>query len=423
MQFLMGLNEEYDNVRSQILVTKPLPSINKAYSMILRVERQRQVHMGESLEGATLFARGHDKSTCFKLHEVAEWCKELNEQKKKGVGGANRVNVVQGPEPKLQKEVQSEDKPSMNDIVMVLMKMLKKLPTDPIKASCSEDFAVMSMLSILGVNPLLHHHTLSKSSFTSSIYLPDGTSRQVKQSGYISLSNRLVLKDVLYVPTFQSNLISDRMTSEVVAVAKQTKHLYVLSKQSFDVAFIKSFLPVASNFLSRVIESDALLWHKRLGHPSLKVVEHIPIMKNVVKNAEICTVCPLAKQHRFYGLDTNKLVVSRDVIFHENAFPLQSPSIQAPAITLPLVPNTEVIPDVIRTPTVHISFPQSTDQMSPTSVPTIASPSHVHDPSPRPLRHSTRHVHKPTWMSDYVCNHHSTFSTAHFHFVAQLSVL
>ncbi|KAK4386641.1 hypothetical protein Sango_2534700 [Sesamum angolense] len=41
IQFLMGLNDEYDNVRSQILVTEPLPSVNRAYSMILRVERQR----------------------------------------------------------------------------------------------------------------------------------------------------------------------------------------------------------------------------------------------------------------------------------------------------------------------------------------------------------------------------------------------
>ncbi|KAK4389641.1 Retrovirus-related Pol polyprotein from transposon TNT 1-94 [Sesamum angolense] len=257
-----------------------------------------------------------------KLHGVPKWYKELNEQKKKSVGGANRVNVVQGPELKLQKEVLSEDKPSMNDMVVELMKMLKKLPTDPIQAICSEYFAGMHYYTFTGIEHLnpssriivsgaTSHmcsdvnafHTLSKSSLTSSIYLPDGTSTQVKQSGRISLSNRLVLKDVLYIPTFQSNLISDRMTSELVAVAKQTKHLYVFNKQSFDVAFIKWFLPVSSNFVSRVIEFDALLWYKR------------------------------------------------------------------------------------------------------------------------PLRHSTRHVHKPDWMSDYVCNHHSTFSTAHLHFVAQLSML
>ncbi|KAL0451877.1 UNVERIFIED_CONTAM: hypothetical protein Slati_1165800 [Sesamum latifolium] len=45
MQFLMGLSEPYDNIRSQILVLDPLPSVNKAYSMILRVERQRRVNM------------------------------------------------------------------------------------------------------------------------------------------------------------------------------------------------------------------------------------------------------------------------------------------------------------------------------------------------------------------------------------------
>lgn len=39
IQFLMGLNDEFDNVRNQILVMDPLPSVNKAYSLILRVEK------------------------------------------------------------------------------------------------------------------------------------------------------------------------------------------------------------------------------------------------------------------------------------------------------------------------------------------------------------------------------------------------
>lgn len=35
IQFLMGLNNSYDAIRSQILVLDPLPSVNKAYSMVL----------------------------------------------------------------------------------------------------------------------------------------------------------------------------------------------------------------------------------------------------------------------------------------------------------------------------------------------------------------------------------------------------
>ncbi|KAL2232981.1 UNVERIFIED_CONTAM: hypothetical protein Sindi_1478100 [Sesamum indicum] len=47
IQFLMGLNEAYDNVRSQILVMDPKPDINKAYSMVLNVEKQREVNFGQ----------------------------------------------------------------------------------------------------------------------------------------------------------------------------------------------------------------------------------------------------------------------------------------------------------------------------------------------------------------------------------------
>lgn len=41
----MGLNDIYDHVRDQILVMDSLPSIIKAYSIILRVERQREIHV------------------------------------------------------------------------------------------------------------------------------------------------------------------------------------------------------------------------------------------------------------------------------------------------------------------------------------------------------------------------------------------
>ncbi|KAL0413726.1 UNVERIFIED_CONTAM: Retrovirus-related Pol polyprotein from transposon RE1 [Sesamum radiatum] len=45
VRFLMGLNDSYDGIRNQILVMNPFPSINKAYAMVLRVERQRLVNM------------------------------------------------------------------------------------------------------------------------------------------------------------------------------------------------------------------------------------------------------------------------------------------------------------------------------------------------------------------------------------------
>ncbi|KAL2230522.1 UNVERIFIED_CONTAM: hypothetical protein Sindi_1646600 [Sesamum indicum] len=48
MQFLMGLHESLDHVRNQILLMEPFSSVNKAYSMILTVEKQRETITGNA---------------------------------------------------------------------------------------------------------------------------------------------------------------------------------------------------------------------------------------------------------------------------------------------------------------------------------------------------------------------------------------
>ncbi|XP_065856452.1 uncharacterized protein [Euphorbia lathyris] len=41
MQFLSGLNAEFDHVRDQILIMEPLPPVNKAFLILSRIEKQR----------------------------------------------------------------------------------------------------------------------------------------------------------------------------------------------------------------------------------------------------------------------------------------------------------------------------------------------------------------------------------------------
>lgn len=43
MQFLMRLNDDYENIRSQIMAMDPLPIVNKAYNMVQQVEKQKQL--------------------------------------------------------------------------------------------------------------------------------------------------------------------------------------------------------------------------------------------------------------------------------------------------------------------------------------------------------------------------------------------
>lgn len=44
IQFLIELNKNYDHVKNQILLMDPLSSLNKAYSMLLRIEKQREIN-------------------------------------------------------------------------------------------------------------------------------------------------------------------------------------------------------------------------------------------------------------------------------------------------------------------------------------------------------------------------------------------
>ena len=45
MQFLTGLNKEFDNSKDQILLLDPFPSLSKVYSMVLKVEKQHIANM------------------------------------------------------------------------------------------------------------------------------------------------------------------------------------------------------------------------------------------------------------------------------------------------------------------------------------------------------------------------------------------
>lgn len=92
MQFLMGLNYHYD--RSQILGIEPLLLVKKPYAMVLRVEKQKEIHfsINDTSDNAAMFVRsnisksaysvkddkkpkkkGHTQDTCFKLVGVPDW--------------------------------------------------------------------------------------------------------------------------------------------------------------------------------------------------------------------------------------------------------------------------------------------------------------------------------------------------------------
>ena len=113
MQFLNGLNEAFSQVRTQILMMEPSPSIDKAFSLVIQEERQRALGFnggGVSVDSTALAVkvqgfnqRGKNKgkgrpicSHCGKLGHFMEKCYKLvgfpPGYKQKGkIPGANQV--------------------------------------------------------------------------------------------------------------------------------------------------------------------------------------------------------------------------------------------------------------------------------------------------------------------------------------------
>ncbi|XP_073274883.1 uncharacterized protein [Primulina huaijiensis] len=52
MQFLMGLNESYAQIRAQVLMMDPIPAISKIFSLVVQEERQRSIH--SDISGSSL---------------------------------------------------------------------------------------------------------------------------------------------------------------------------------------------------------------------------------------------------------------------------------------------------------------------------------------------------------------------------------
>ncbi|XP_076933580.1 uncharacterized protein LOC143599538 [Bidens hawaiensis] len=61
IQFLVGLNPNYDMIRSNILMMQPLPSIDHAYGILIQVEIQREIHT-TATDFTTSSASMHDNT-------------------------------------------------------------------------------------------------------------------------------------------------------------------------------------------------------------------------------------------------------------------------------------------------------------------------------------------------------------------------
>lgn len=165
--------------------------------------------------------------------------------------------------------------------------------------------------------------------------------------GDVHISADLVLRRVMFIPSFRFNLISissltsklsytvqfaenscliqDKSFSKTIGKAKLWQGLYLLTTsdcQEVSVASVSHSIEDLNKFVScsNVACKSLHVWHSRLGHPSSKCLE---ALKKYVSNKKFsttcnapCLVCPLAKQHRLSFNSSNHFATKTFDVLH-----------------------------------------------------------------------------------------------------------
>ncbi|KAL0305128.1 UNVERIFIED_CONTAM: Retrovirus-related Pol polyprotein from transposon RE1 [Sesamum angustifolium] len=272
MRFLMGLSSVYEHVRRQILLMEPRPHVQKAFAMVLQVEKelQVQVHLPDTNNGVVyqlqhrdsrkdkraMFCEhcrksGHLKETCFKLHGTPEWYRDLTEKKRKGAGRGRGFVAAIETIPEQSSQLQIAPKPNLAALRTEIRKMMIEENTSPHQMRTPLDnnirinFARLEELDEAAGNPYCFNVI-----DCGSWIVDTGATRH------------------------------DLRTKESLAIGKLVGQLYFLDHNSFSVNTASNntmSVNVASYSVSHSETNDsASLWHMRLGHSSFDALTHIP---------------------------------------------------------------------------------------------------------------------------------------------------
>ncbi|GMJ01569.1 hypothetical protein HRI_003826100 [Hibiscus trionum] len=343
-QMLMGLNDTYSMVRSQILLMKPLPTVNQAYNMLVQEEGQRQyssvstqnlaeptaLYSSSGAQGYGQFRKkfngicdhchlkGHKKESCYRLIGYPPDFK-FN---RKGGGNvrqaANSATVENSTEGAAQMATTTQSTVNQQTPTFTAeqyQQILSLLGKDPIVKGTAHMAGMVSgglaqewILDTGATNHMTYNLDLLtapiKCDSSSNVQLPNGNSTSVSHIGTCNLTSTKVLKNVL----------CDLCSGETRKIGRYQDGLYVLHLP-FDTSSCLSAYFTQDSCLRVSINS---LWHARLGHSSYRPLSHISsIQCNSSLENEIkeCRVCPLAKQAKLpFPLSNSSSVVPFELI-------------------------------------------------------------------------------------------------------------
>uniref|UniRef100_A0A2N9FBY0 GAG-pre-integrase domain-containing protein n=1 Tax=Fagus sylvatica TaxID=28930 RepID=A0A2N9FBY0_FAGSY len=338
-QFLMGVLDDFESVRSQLLNRSPLPTVNQAVNDLVREETRLKSHRSSQPHTTVLATpvsvdptvtappKGHDKRRSNKKnsHLICAFCKHRGHT----IDQCNmRARILQRSAALTASEsVPSSDVTPFDPVSLTtptysiadLQALFNQVQVPSSSASnpalsvtpgiSSEWFLDSACCNHMTDNP--HLTSAHTPPVLPTITTADGSAMTVSHVGSISTPN-LSVSDVFCVPKLHLNLLSvgqltelglnlffssrgclvqDSRTGQIVGTARKVGRLFELTSLHFPSSSVSAPVIAASASIE--------LWHSRLGHVSLPRIQTLVsrgLLGSVSSSPFDCMPCQLGKQ-------------------------------------------------------------------------------------------------------------------------------
>ncbi|KAK4397130.1 Retrovirus-related Pol polyprotein from transposon RE1 [Sesamum angolense] len=368
MQFLMGLNDSFDAIRNQILVMDPLPVVDKAYSLVLRVESQRQgqMHIKEANTNAALLAKNMDVTR--------------DDQRTK------RILAV----GKLIGELYTLDRDSFNTDV-ISRHSITNVAECLLNVTVTETDLWHRRLGHTPILVMKRANVLKANTDDLSICQTCPLAKQQRLSFLITEIHSKHVFELIHVdiwgPYNQFSLSGCAYMLTIVDDFSRATWVFLMKHKSQSISILQNFYQmILTQFdkMIKVVTYSVLQWkspyevlyNKPVDYSVLKVFGCLAFATNLqphkskfAKRAHRCIFvgyAPGQKGYTLFDLDDNVMLISRDVVFHEQVFPFKNSHATADSGSMP-IPAPLPEDSYISTPTSSATI-QSADHPLPVVV-------------------------------------------------------
>ncbi|KAD6454947.1 hypothetical protein E3N88_09653 [Mikania micrantha] len=331
-EFLMGLDAEFSIIRTQILATKPIPSLGNAYHLVAQDEQQRSITGGKKIlnEASAFHASmkrntrpnkvmqkdekptghcdfcgrdGHTRDGCFKRIGYPEWWPGKNKHEK-GRPKAACAEVENSPVAGLTKEQYEQFQKHFAPEKNVTQNDAPRSANMAGKIHRNDEWIVDSGCTehITPRIDILEGRIVSKNE--SPVTIPNGDIVPVEGKGSHLLQNGIRVQDVLHVPKFNYNLLSvSKLSRDLKCAITFFPEFFVMqglrSRRLIGAGKCKNGLyqmgMIGKRRKAMMVTKD--IWHKRLGHAGDEKLSKINDLSSFSfkNNEDICDSCIKSK--------------------------------------------------------------------------------------------------------------------------------